>query len=325
MSANAPRTCLLDADSLGPDLDFSRLLEATGPCDRYGNTSLIAIPERLAGVEVAVTNKVPLDAAAFDAADRLRLVCIAATGTNNVDLDAARAHGVTVCNATGYGTPAVVQHTFALLLALATRLEHYHAAARDGRWARHEHFCLLDQPIVELQGLHLGIVGLGELGRGVARLAEAFGMEVMVAARPGEPVPEDRVSLDTLIEHADVISLHCPLTPSTRGLIGKTELDRMKDSAFLLNTARGGIVDEEALAEALRRGSIAGAGVDVLSEEPPRSGNPLLAPDIPNLIVTPHSAWGTRAARQRLIDHVAENIVAWRAGRPRNMVAGDSS
>jgi len=322
MSGAAARSCLLDADSLGPGLDFSRLLAATGPCTRHGNTAPEQVPGRLAGIEIAVTNKVPIDAGAITAAERLQLICVAATGTNNVDLDAAGERGITVCNATGYATPAVVQHTFALMLALATRLEHYQAAARDGRWAAHDHFCLLDEPIVELSGRCLGIVGHGELGRAVARLARAFGMDVLVAARPGHAVPRGRVALEEMLGRADVVSLHCPLTANTRGLIGAAELARMKPSAFLINTARGGIVDEAALADALRRGRIAGAGVDVLSEEPPRRGNPLLADDIPNLIVTPHSAWGTHAARQRLIDQVAGNIEAWRAGRARNLVNG---
>jgi len=325
MPGAPPRSCLLDVDSLGPDLDFDRLLEATGPCARHGGTDPSEVPARLAGMEVAISNKVRLDADALAGADRLRLVCVAATGTNNVDLAAAREHGITVCNATGYATPAVVQHTFALILALATHLEHYHAAARDGRWAAHAHFCLLDEPIVELAGRRLGIIGHGELGRAVARLAAAFGMEVLVAARAGQPPAGGRVTLEELIEHADVISLHCPLTEDTRGLIGARELADMKSSAFLVNTARGGIVDEAALADALRNGTIAGAGVDVLSDEPPRNGNPLLAEDIPNLVLTPHSAWGTLAARQRLVDQVADNIEAWRAGQPRNVVNGEPS
>lgn len=325
MSGAPPRSCLLDVDSLGPGLDFARLFEATGPCAQYGGTHPSEVSARLAGIEVAVSNKVRLDADALAEADRLQLVCVAATGTNNVDLTAARERGITVCNATGYATPAVVQHTFALILALATNLEHYHAAARDGRWAAHEHFCLLDAPIVELAGRKLGLIGHGELGRSVARLGEAFGMEVLVAARPGQSPADGRVAFDEVIERADVISLHCPLTEDTRGLIGAAELARMQPSTFLVNTARGGIVDEAALADALRTGTIAGAGVDVLSEEPPRNGNPLLAGDIPNLVLTPHSAWGTLASRQRLIDQVADNIEAWRAGRPRNVVNGEPS
>lgn len=322
MSANDSRACLLDADSLGPGLDFGALRAAATDWDWYPNTAPGEVAERLAGIEVAVSNKAPIDADALAAASELRLICVAATGVNNIDLEAAAAHGVTVCNATGYATPAVSQHVFALLLALATRLEHYHAAATDGRWAAHDHFCLLDAPIVELAGRSLGIVGYGELGRGVARIAEALGMEVLVAARPGHAATGGRVAFEELLARADAITLHCPLTEETRGLIGAAELQAMKSSAFLINTARGGIVDEAALAHALRAGTIAGAGVDVLSAEPPRDGNVLLADDIPHLIVTPHSAWGTQAARQRLVEQVAANIEAWRAGTPRNAVAG---
>lgn len=321
VSTRPARACFLDTDSLGPELDFSALDEAADDWEWYPGTSPEQVAERLAGVEVAVSNKVRIDAAALDAAADLRLICVAATGVNNIDLEAAAARGIAVCNATGYATPAVVQHVFALLLALATRLEHYHAVARDGRWAAHPFFCVLDEPITELAGRTLGIVGHGELGRGVERIAHAFGMEVLIAARRGAPVPEGRVDFDELLERADAVSLHCPLTDETRGLIGAAELRRMKSTAFLINTARGGIVDEPALADALRAGEIAGAGFDVLTEEPPRNGNVLLEPDIPNLIVTPHSAWGTHAARQRLVEQVAANIRAWHAGEPRNVVA----
>lgn len=323
MSGRPARGCILDAESLGPGLDFTALERAVGRWDWHERTAPDEVPARIADAEVVVSNKVPLGEEAFAAAGRLRLVCVAATGVNNVDLEAAARHGVTVCNATDYATPAVVQHTLALLLALATRLEDYHAAVRAGRWAEAPHFCLLDYPITELAGRVLGIVGYGALGRGVAAAAAGLGMEVRVAARAGNAhVPEGRVALAELLETADAISVHCPLTPETRGLIGAAELARMKPSAFLVNTARGGIVDEEALAAALRAGTIAGAGFDVLTEEPPRRGNALLADDIPNLILTPHSAWGTHGARQRLVEQVAVNIEAFADGRPRNVVAG---
>ena len=322
MNERQSEACFLDAGSLGPELDFSPLREAAEDWDWHENTMPEEVGARLAGVRIAVSNKVPIDATALAAASDLQLICVAATGVNNIDLGAAAAHDVTVCNATGYGTPSVVQHVFALLLSLATRLEHYHAVARDGRWAAQPFFCALDEPITELAGRTLGIVGYGELGRGVARIAEAFGMQVLVAARRGGPVPEGRVAFDEVLARADALSLHCPLTEETRGLIGTAELRAMRRSAFLINTARGGIVDEEALAQGLREGLIAGAGVDVLTEEPPRNGNVLLADDIPNLIVTPHSAWATRDSRQRLVEQVAANIEAWRNGHPRNVVTG---
>jgi glycerate dehydrogenase len=315
--------CILDAESLGPGLDLSRLRAGAAQWAWHERTRNAEAPARIGDAELVITNKVVVGEEAFASAPRLRLVCVAATGVNNVDLEAARRHGTTVCNATGYGTPSVVQHTIALMLALATRLEDYHGAARDGRWARSPHFCLLDYPITELAGRTLGVVGHGTLGRGVAEAARALGMEVAIAARPGsKTVPPGRVALADLLARADVVSLHCPLTEATRGLIGADELARMKPGAFLLNTARGGIVDEQALADALRAGTIAGAGIDVLSEEPPRAGNPLLEPGIPNLLLTPHCAWGARAARQRLVDQVAANIEAFAAGTPRNVVAG---
>ena len=314
---------ILDADSLGPGLDFRALHKRIDAWDWHGRTAPDEVAQRIADATVVVTNKVVLDEAAFAAAPHLRLVCVAATGVNNIDLEAARRAGVTVCNATGYGTPSVVQHTFALILALATRLPDYQAAVRAGAWSRAPFFCLLDYPITELAGRTLGIVGHGTLGEGVAAIGRAFGMTVEVAARPGAAaVPPERVPVQRLIERADVLSLHCPLTEATRGLIGADELARMKATALLVNTARGGIVDEAALAEALRAGRIAGAGVDVLTGEPPTAGNPLLADDIPNLIVTPHSAWGTHAARQRLVEQVGGHIAAFLDGEPRNVVAG---
>jgi glycerate dehydrogenase len=314
---------VLDADSLGPDLDLARLRGQLDHWDWHGQTAPEQTANRIREADVVITNKVVLDADAFAAAPHLQLVCVAATGINNIDLDAAREHGVTVCNATGYGTPSVVQHTFALILALATRLPDYQAAVRAGEWSRSPFFCLLDFPITELAGKTLGVIGYGTLGQGVASIARAFGMQVRVAARPGATgIPVDRVAVEDLLEQADVLTLHCPLTDATRGLIGRAELERMKPDALLVNTARGGIVDEAALADALRAGAIGGAGMDVLTQEPPRDGNPLLADDIPNLIVTPHSAWGSHAARQRLVEQVADHIADFRAGRPGNVVAG---
>ena len=315
------RGVFLDLDSLGDGLDLTLLERSLGQLRTYPATSPEQVVERIRDCEVVISNKVPLDKLALETAPSLQLICVAATGTNNVDLAAATARGLTVCNVRGYGTASVVQHTLALILALATRLLDYQQAARDGRWANAPQFCLLDFPIRELAGRTLGIVGYGELGRGVARLAEALGMEVLVAQRPGsEELDPARLELEHLLPRVDVLSLHCPLTPATRGMIGEWELALMRRDALLINTARGGIVDEAALAQALRRGALGGAGVDVLTEEPPRRDNPLLAPDIPNLIVTPHSAWGSRESRQRLVEQVAENIRAFAQGSPRRVV-----
>ena len=301
----------LDRDSLDRgDLDFASLDRILPDLRYYPATAPEQVAARIAQAEVVISNKVMLDAAALRQAGRLRLICVAATGVNNVDLAAAAARGITVCNCRGYGTPAV-----------CTRWPEYRQAVRDGRWQRASQFCLLDFPIRELAGKTLGIVGYGELGRGVARVAEAFGMRVLLAQRPGTVEPEEgRLPLPILLPQIDVLSLHCPLTPDTRGLIGPWELALMRRDAILINTARGGLVDEAVLADALRQGALGGAGVDVLSLEPPVTGNPLLAPDIPNLIVTPHCAWGSRESRQRLVEQLAENIQGWRDGAPPRLV-----
>lgn len=310
------RAAFLDTDSLHPqDLDLAPLLEALPGLELHPTTAPDQLHQRLGELDVVVVNKVVLDAAALAAAKQLRLVLIAATGTNNVDLEAARRHGIAVYNCRGYGTAAVVQHVFSLLLALATHLPDYQAAVRRGQWQRSPFFCLLDYPIMELAGKTLGVVGYGELGGNVACVAEAFGMQVLVAARPGKAVGPGRLPLAELLPRVDALTLHCPLTEQTRGLIAEPELRALPAHALLINTARGGIVDEAALARALREGWIGGAGVDVLDGEPPADDNPLLAADIPNLIVTPHSAWGSREARQRIVSQLVENLAAFGAGQ----------
>jgi glycerate dehydrogenase len=307
----------LDRESLDSgDLDFSVLDNVLPGIRYYPATRSDQVRERLADAAVAISNKVVLDAAALEASPILKLICVAATGTNNIDLEAAARSGITVCNCRGYGTGSVVQHVFSLLLALMTRLPDYQRAVTEGRWHRAPQFCLLDYPIRELAGKTLGIVGFGELGKGVARIAEAFGMTVLIAQRPGTVEPQNgRLPLTALLPQVDVLTLHCPLTPETRGLIGAWELALMKRDAILINAARGGIVDETALAKALRSGALGGAGIDVLTEEPPARGNPLLEPNIPHLIVTPHCAWGSREARQRLLAQLAENIEGFLRGQ----------
>ncbi|NEV61415.1 2-hydroxyacid dehydrogenase [Thiorhodococcus minor] len=313
---------LLDLSTIDQgDLDLSALDQVCGHWQRHAYTEPADTLERIRQAQVVVTNKVVLDRETLTAVRELRLICIAATGTNNVDLEAARELGIAVTNVVCYATPAVVQHVFALILALTTRLPDYQRAVSAGAWQRHDRFCLMDYPIRELAGRTLGIVGFGELGQAVGRVAEAFGMRVLAAQRPGGPPQEGRLPLKALLPGVDVLSLHCPLTDSTRGLIGARELGLMRPDALIINTARGGILDEQALADALRQGAIGGAGVDVLSAEPPRAGNPLLAPDIPNLIVTPHIAWASREARQRVLVEVAANIAAFIAGEERNRVA----
>lgn len=316
------RAVFLDHPSLDlGDLDLAPLHAVFDELVLHAQTTPEQVAEHLAGAQVAISNKVRLDAATFAACPELKLVLIAATGTNNVDLAAARAHGVVVCNCQGYGTPSVAQHTLMLLLALATRLPDYQAAVRAGRWQRASQFCLLDFPIVELEGKTLGLLGHGELGGAVAQLARAFGMRVLLGLLPGRPAADGRLPLAELLPQVDALTLHCPLTEQTRNLIGVREIALMKPGAFLINTARGGLVDEQALADALRAGHLGGAATDVLSVEPPRDDNPLLAADVPRLIVTPHSAWGSREARQRIVGQLAENAAAFIADEPIRVVS----
>jgi glycerate dehydrogenase len=312
----------LDRDSLDHDnLDFTSLLATLPQWQFHAETRPGQTAARIRDAEVVVSNKVMLDEATLQAAPRLKLIAIAATGTNNVDLAAAARRGIAVCNIRRYATPSVVQHVFALLLSLSRHLNDYQRAVQAGEWQHSDQFCLLDYPIRELGGLTLGIVGYGELGRAVAETAEqAFGMKVLIAQRPGGPAQPGRYPLHQLLPQLDVLSLHCPLTPGTRGLIGAAELALMKPDALLINAARGGIVDEAALAGALLAGRLGGAGIDVLGKEPPSADNPLLKQPIPNLIVTPHIAWASRQARQRLLEQLAENITAFIAGTAQNLV-----
>ena len=303
------------------DLDFAGLSSALPAWKYHDTTPTKQVAQRIAQAEVVVSNKAYVGADALESAAKLKLICIIATGTNNIDLNAAKVRGIAVCNVTGYAPPSVSQHVFTLILALVTQLEKYRAAVKDGAWERASGFSMLDYQIWELAGKTLGIVGYGSLGQAVARIGEAFGMRVLIAARPGQAASAERVPLHDLLRAADIVSLHCPLTEQTKGLIGAVELALMQPHALLINTARGGIVDEVALAQALRARRIGGAGVDVLTVEPPVEGNVLLAADIPNLIVTPHIAWASREARQRLLDEVALNIAAFLRGESRNRVA----
>ncbi|MDO8811565.1 MAG: D-2-hydroxyacid dehydrogenase [Gallionella sp.] len=277
--------------------------------------------EFLEHAEVAITNKVPLLAASLAQLPRLKLIAVAATGTNNVDLDYCREQGIAVCNVSGYSTHSVAEHTFALLLALRRQLPAYHADIFAGAWQHSVHFALLNHPLNDLHGGTIGIFGFGEIGKAVARIAEAFGMKVLVAERKNAPtVRAGRVPFEQMLAEADVVTLHCPLTPETRNLIAEPELRMMKPTAILLNVARGGVVDEAALAQALREGWIAAAGVDVLTNEPPRSGNPLLEMAGANCILTPHVAWASQQSLVRLAEEVVCNIEAFYAGKSRNRI-----
>jgi glycerate dehydrogenase len=320
-----------DFDSLGPsDLDLSALHSTLPELKLYASSTPEEVGSRIAGCEILIVNKVQLDRALLTTNPSLRLVCLAATGSDNIDLGAARELGITVCNIRNYCSPSVVQHVFGMLLSLNLHLDEYRRLVADGSWQRSPHFCLLDYPARELAGLTLGIVGYGQLGRAVARVAQAFGMRVIASQtlrpegkrqdQPTDDPPVERRTLPELLAASDVVSLHCPLTPATRHLINAESLQLMRGDAVLINTARGALVDEVALLAALHTGRLGAAGIDVLAEEPPASGNLLLDARLPNLLVTPHIAWAARESRQRALDEVVANIRAFISGEPRNQL-----
>ena len=302
------------------DLDRSRLSSCLVEWDWYAFTEAQQTAGRIRTADVVISNKCVLDRTALEPAGNLKLITLAATGTNNVDLEVAAELGITVCNIRDYASNSVAQHAITMMLNLLTAQPWYWQSVRQGDWSNSRQFCLNDRPIREFSGLIFGVISYGVLGRATAELAKSMGMKVLIAEHKGRAVRRGRVSFDQLIQQADVLSIHCPLTEETRGLINREVLRSMKPSALLINTARGDIIDEIDLAEGLREGSIAGAGLDVLSEEPPPSGHPLLANDIPNLLITPHNAWASRTARQATVDQLAELINAFIAGGPMNQV-----
>jgi glycerate dehydrogenase len=322
MSAK-PTAAFLDFATVGPRVD-TRALEALVDMRYHDCSDLFEVGPRIVDCEIAIVNKSKISGDAIREAKRLKLIALAATGSDNVDVAAAKQSGVAVANIRDYCSTSLAQHVFALVLGLTQQINRYDELVRRGAWSESRTFALFDYPIRELTGRVLGIVGSGTLGQAVARLGECFGMQVAVAARLGTPrgeVPPGRVHFDELLEQADVLSLHCPLNATTKHMIAAPQLRRMKGDALLINTARGGLIDSEALAQALRAGEIGGAGIDVLPEEPPPADHPLLAADIPNLIVTPHVAWAAQEARQRALDQVTENIADFlRGGTLRRVV-----
>ena len=302
------------------DVDAAALRSVLPDLTCYDTTADEQVVPRIADARIVLLNKIRMDRDRILAAPRLQLICAAATGTDNIDLDTCRERGVAVCNIEAYCTASVVQHTFAMILSLSQHLPQYQALLRDGAWRGSPQFCLLDYPIRELADKVLGIVGYGELGKAVASVARAFGMHVLLSERPGERLRSGRYPLHEMLPRVNILSLHCPLTPATRMLIGAEELKLMKPGSLLINTARGALVDAAALVAALQAGEVGGAGIDVLEQEPPVDGNPLLDVSLPNLIVTPHIAWAAVEARQRAIDEMAANVAAWQAGERRNRV-----
>ncbi len=298
------------------DLNFKDLENIFDEWEIYPSTSSEQLLERIQNVDVIISNKVVVNAEAIQQCPNLKLILISATGTNNIDLVQAKKQGVVVCNCQAYGTSAVAQHTLMLMLNLATSFKQYERAVQNGDWNKASQFCLLDYPIIELEGKTLGILGYGELGKAVAKLAEAFGMKILVGALPNRPVQENRIPFNELLSQVDFLTLHCPLSADTQNLIDAKAFDAMKPSAFLINCARGGIVNEQDLADALIAGKIAGAATDVLMVEPPKDGNVLLNSEIPNLLITPHSAWGSVDARQRIVQQMVENVEAFKKGQP---------
>lgn len=307
------RVAILDETTVNPgDLDLSELIELAGDCQRYPNTSTEQRLEHLDRIHVAIANKVVFDRELLTQCPDLKAILLTATGMDNVDLVACKELGIAAYNVTDYGTASVSQHVFTLILALSTSLNAYQTMTRNGGWAKSEHFSSLQYPIRELAGKTIGLVGYGVLAKGVEKLAHAFDMNVLIAARVGSSTaPEGRILLDELLPQVDVLSLHCPLTADTHKLINRHALKKMKSDAILVNSARGAVVDNEELAQALRDGIIAGAGIDVLEQEPPPADHPLLSPDIPNLIVTPHVAWAAVEARQRVVNKTLENLKDW--------------
>jgi glycerate dehydrogenase len=314
------KAVFLDYDTVSNgDLDTSDLAASVGRLTLY-NSDDSRTAERIHDADIVLLNGLKLPREMLNRAPLLKLVALAATGTDNVDLPAAQERGIAVCNVRGYCTASVVQHVWGLILSLTQHVADYARLATDGTWSRNEALIELRYPIRELQGRIFGVVGWGELGSGVARVAETFGMRIVIANRRGEPPSPGRLDLAELLAVADIVSLHCPLNDSTRNLIGARELALMKPDALLINAARGALVDGAALAAALRAGRLGGAGIDVLPQEPPADTEPLLDPDIPNLIVTPHVAWAAQQARQRCLDEMAANIKDFLRGGRRSRV-----
>ena len=316
------KAVFLDYATMGPGLDLDTMRARFPDLQVFDSTGPGQVADRIGDAEFVFANKVRLTDELFQNNPQLRFIGLTATGTDNVDLEAAKRYDVAVCNIRGYCTQSVAEHVFGCILNLAHNLQPYTATVAAGEWQQANDFCLLKYPLRELSSMTLGIVGYGELGKGVARIADAFSMTVLISARPGaKTVPDDRVSFGDLLKRADVISLHCPLNDDTRDMFGNDQFSDMRPDSILINTARGGLVNSAALVNALQTGEIAGAAIDVLPQEPPVTGDPLLDYDGPNLMMTPHIAWATDRARQAAIDELLANAASFLDGGRRNRVA----
>jgi glycerate dehydrogenase len=313
---------VLDGYTLNPgDLTWEEL-HKLGELVVYDRTPAEQVVERAAGAEIVFTNKTPIDENALNSLDRLKYIGILATGYNIVNTEVAKRKGVPVCNVPGYGTASVVQMTFALLLELCQHVKHHSDTVMEGRWAKSKDWCYWDYPLVELAGKTMGIIGFGRIGGMVGDVASALGMNIIGNSRNRSDQSHRKnfrwAEVPELLQESDVVSIHCPLFPETKGLINKENLGRMKRTAFLLNTSRGPIIVDQDLADALNNGVIAGAGIDVLSTEPPPADNPLFGAK--NCLITPHIAWATKEARARLMDTTVSNLSAFINGKPVNVV-----
>ncbi len=311
---------ILDADSLGHDVDLTPVTSLLDEWRVHSFTRPEDVAERIADADIVLSNKIRLDQSNLSGAKQLRFVSVIATGTNNIDLPAMAERGITVSNARGYGTPSVVQHTLTLILTLSTNLHQYQQDVQKGKWQNSDVFCLLDHPIQEVSGKQLGIIGYGELGQAVAAAAQGLGMSIAIGTRQGQTPFDGRLSFEDLLGSSDYVSLHCPLTDNNAHMINRDTLALMKPSAFLINTARGGLVHSHDLISALQTKTIAGAAIDVLDREPPLPDEPLLRQTLPNLIVSPHNAWGAIESRRRLIEQTRENIEGYLKGNPVRIV-----
>ncbi|MBD1581166.1 D-2-hydroxyacid dehydrogenase [Pseudoalteromonas sp. S16_S37] len=310
---------LLDAHTLA-NTSLSALYNL-GQLTVYGNTLSSQVVERCQHAEVVITNKVVLDANVLSQLPNLKLICVAATGTNNIDLNEAKRKGITVTNVAGYSTPSVVQHTFTLLGNLLGNVHRYINDCAQGLWQQSDMFCRLDHGITEIAGKQFVIVGYGTLGQAVANVARAFGANVIIAEhKHSNTIRQGRTSFEEALKIADIVSIHCPLNENTADLFDQAALSLLKSTAVLINTARGGIVNEQALVNALENAQIAGAAVDVLSSEPAQNNNPLLAYEGDNLLLTPHIAWASKESIARLVAHIAQNIEHFYQGRANNIV-----